>query len=440
MTEKIINITILKEKEYELRKAFKAVVRAAVKFGLSEPTMELSDIYNKEISVPGETELISEFFQVIDVTINVASLFKLNGDYALFAIVNHESLSHFTIDVEDELPVKYQDVTNMHCEHCNRKIARNKSFILKDSKNAFIKVGKSCMKHFIGLNPESFVSAFDIINEFKTEITGLTPFNFKNVQSQWNTAHSLDLVITLANKLIIEEGYIKKLYDSETDRHGRRVGECWRTNYGKATNDKLEKILFDKDIVLNTSINESICGKIRHYFENLPLTEHVVLKGTKTNPPLDEVFELEHNKVLNDLTGRNKIRLYEAMIIAPAINSYYRGLERQEQLLKDKESVWIGKVGEKAVLRLILEDVKSGEGEYGTWYLWTFKDENGNIFKKFGKLNKSFIVADSLGGKELEEFTEGDIFEFTAEIKEHSVYKEVKTTTLGRLSKAKVVA
>jgi hypothetical protein len=432
MDNKNIKLTIFASKQNEISKAFDAIVRASKKFGVEEPTMTLSEVYSKEFRVLSNNNddvesTIGEFYDVIDVEINVAQMFKLNGDYTVFAIINHEDALVRTIDIDDDIPAQYADVHNTHCDHCNQKRDRNKSFILKDSQNNFIKVGKSCMKSFIGLNPESFVSALNVLNEFRTEIEGCSSKPMK-LSSRMNTAHTMDLVITLANKLITTEGYVKKLYKEEDERY---TSYPVRINSGEATGDKLEVMLFESEIE-NTVIDTKFASIIRQYIESLPETKDNSYKN-ENNEKVEYISDIQFNKQLKTLIGRKRVTLKEAMFLCAGINSYYTMLAIEAKKVIDMTSNWVGNIGDKIKLRLTYEGVTSGEGQYGTWYLWSFRDENGNIFKKFGQLNEKFRIEKPLDS----EFEKGDVFEFVAEIKEHSTYKEIKSTVLGRLSKAK---
>jgi hypothetical protein len=78
--------------------------------------------------------------------------------------------------------------------------------------------------------------------------------------------------------------------------------------------------------------------------------------------------------------------------------------------------------------------VVNGDGDYGTWQMWTLVDLRGNLIRKFGAIPERFKISKSDGTKLLEH-NRGDVFAFNAMIKEHCEYKEIKFTLLGRLSK-----
>jgi hypothetical protein len=123
-------------------------------------------------------------------------------------------------------------------------------------------------------------------------------------------------------------------------------------------------------------------------------------------------------------------------MLASGVNYVKNQIEKEKAASLKPVSQWIGSVGGKVSFKNVrLVDMKSGLGQFGSWYLWSFETVNGNQLKKFGELNNKFLVSKG-SGKELQDYNEGDIFSFTAEIKKHDEYKGTKNTMLGRLSKA----
>ena len=116
----------------------------------------------------------------------------------------------------------------------------------------------------------------------------------------------------------------------------------------------------------------------------------------------------------------------------------------KERLANAENLAFVGTVGEKCELKLKVTDLKMGEGNYGTWYLWSMEDEDGNKFKKFGQLSSNHIIAKCPDLKETDRMDEGrilvgDTLHFLAEIKKHETYREEKQTMIGSLSKVKKV-
>ena len=90
---------------------------------------------------------------------------------------------------------------------------------------------------------------------------------------------------------------------------------------------------------------------------------------------------------------------------------------------------FIGIVGEKEKMELTITDIKTGNGTYGEWTLYSMKDGEGNTFTKFGTINTKFSDSN--------EVKVGSIITATFEIKEHKEFNMIKQTALGRLSTIK---
>jgi len=101
---------------------------------------------------------------------------------------------------------------------------------------------------------------------------------------------------------------------------------------------------------------------------------------------------------------------------------------------------FVGEIGQKSELVLKITGVKTGNGQYGTWQLWTMEDENGNKFKKFGQISEKHIIQEAPDKQNdgNSGVAEGDTIQVLAEIKKHEEYRGEKQTTLGRMSKSKI--
>ena len=104
-------------------------------------------------------------------------------------------------------------------------------------------------------------------------------------------------------------------------------------------------------------------------------------------------------------------------------------------------STHIGQVGTTVLIPYAeLIDWKTFDSQYGTQSLWSFKDQNGNLIKKFGVLSSKFRIKEGSGksvGGHQNELRIGDVFKFNAEVKKHDEFNSKKSTLLGRLGVAK---
>jgi len=94
-----------------------------------------------------------------------------------------------------------------------------------------------------------------------------------------------------------------------------------------------------------------------------------------------------------------------------------------------KESKWIGTVGQKSPLILTITLIKEIVSDWGETYLFEFIDKEGNLFSKFGKLNKRYIHSNH------DCIDEGVTLAFDATVKSHKEFKSEKITELSTVSK-----
>lgn len=92
------------------------------------------------------------------------------------------------------------------------------------------------------------------------------------------------------------------------------------------------------------------------------------------------------------------------------------------------DSKHVGIINAKLGLNLTVVNLKTVKTSYGECLVIDMKDRNGNLYNKFGDINPKFIV----GPKK--ELKPGTAVSFTAVISDHTEFRGVKTTKLGRLS------
>jgi superfamily I DNA/RNA helicase len=91
------------------------------------------------------------------------------------------------------------------------------------------------------------------------------------------------------------------------------------------------------------------------------------------------------------------------------------------------ESTHIGTVGDKQWLDLEIIEIRDIKGQYGSTIVVDMKDKKGNIFSRFGEIQRKFENNSNpikIGSK----------VSFYAIIKEHSVFNGKKITKLGKIS------
>ena len=74
---------------------------------------------------------------------------------------------------EDGLHQKYGEVTTRRCDHCEHKRLRNAVYVLRNEKNEEVVVGSSCLKDFLGGQPEKALWIWEGWDKFVEDLDGM---------------------------------------------------------------------------------------------------------------------------------------------------------------------------------------------------------------------------------------------------------------------------
>lgn len=106
-----------------------------------------------------------------------------------------------------------------------------------------------------------------------------------------------------------------------------------------------------------------------------------------------------------------------------------------------KTSNFVGQIGEAKFFEATVVFWKSFEGDFGTRFLTMLKDDCGNALKYWNNFNIIDPIeaqANGTDGKRVAR--KGDKIKFKATIKDHDIYKDVKSTVLSRARKAELIS
>jgi hypothetical protein len=416
-TQSMVNytITVMLNRRSEAEARVEKLKKACVKFGVDLPTVT----YSEPLTYTMNMFLDTYEYDVFKMTIDVASVFKLDNGYTLQAIVDNGTGAVKAIDIDSmEIPMDLLQ-PSQDCDHCGVKRFRTQSFILQNEQKELMRVGGSCIKKFLGINPQKFVSMLNYLNEFKTEMFSENEESFFVEREGSNNALLVkveEAISALRTTILADGGEIIKAEYKEEDsyaygRYGRySTTKKVRSNTGQSTCEKaitlLESARFNNKPV---AVDSEYASKVIAFIESLDATSS------------------EFNEKAKKLTQREAMRQGEIYTLCGAISAY-------EKTANGQVSSWVGRPNDKEKITATVTDYKFGEGMYGAWYLWTLVDANGNVYNKFGVLSTAYRV--EAGTKELGQgVNKGDVFKFTAVIKAHKEFRGIKTTELGRLSK-----
>lgn len=302
----------------------------------------------------------------------------------------------------EEVPSEQRKIKT--CQHCNTNRARKLLYILKNEKNEYITVGKSCLVDFIGhKNAKSIAEYYELLEETLLDDDSMLIYDEEEDLEKFSlSVFSLDQVLKCAITAIDTMGYIKTEYGESSTKDTvlrmlHRDGDEYSKLFKKALEVSQDDINEIKDIVNNMQTNSS-------YIENLKsLIKDGYVKGIHLG--------------------------YAVSIPLTAYNEKSR-LSNKEIDEKSFESRYLGEVGEKLEIlatynkyvHYIIESFYSRQIE--TVYIHIFIDENGN--------NIVWQTASSKSFKANEKYL------IKGTIKAHKEYKGVKQTILTRLTSKQV--
>lgn len=284
-------------------------------------------------------------------------------DYEHYEDENEQAqLAVFTNTVPGkELPYEYQDKKDVHCEHCGHNRFRKRTFLVQHESGEYKEVGSTCLKDFLGHDPNSFMwyaGIQDRIREMEDEF-GLGSFGSGDPMS-----YDLLGILTLTHTVIRKYGWTSRseANDYSYNNNGKVATADNVLYYLTTPKEKIEP----RDRIEIEEEDENIAEKTLAYF--------------KTLESQDNDYIMNCIKLIRiDRVPRRRLGIACSMIAV-----YRRHVEKELEKAQELPSEWFGNIGSK------LEDCEvtctfktEVEGFHGTSTLYKFVDNDGNIFKTF---------------------------------------------------------
>ncbi len=337
-----------------------------------------------------------------------------------------KSFQSFTKEME-KMSDEY--LYNNHCDHCNKNLIKVKSFVMQKG-NEFMKVGSGCMHQLAPANARSIAASFDIGQMWQKYLNDMSrPVDGEGSGRKWfgggggidaNIVYDKNELLTALGAVLADDG---GWVTSEHEITSRGLGEI--INRGKRTFDHVGTYM--NRGIMSQLPNPSYVSQVNKMFEEFLNSEAadkmVDVVKTDSVTGREEVIGttlVDYIPQAKTFHEASKVRLIDIFLVKKITGI----MERLAIKNIKRGSEFVGVVGEKMALELEFVEIRSGEGQFGTWHLWTFKDTNGNFFKKFGQVNERFKISGDKDGNH-------GVYKFMAPIKDHEVYDDIKYTLLG---------
>lgn len=319
-------------------------------------------------------------------------------------------------ETEIEIPKRYWD-SEIVCEHCHTNRPRNKAYIVRNKDGEFKEVASSCLLEFThGLSAEWAA----MVEQFHKDLQTASNSEYTRCERYINIEEFLFYGLQIVNHF----GYRKSDPDNPSWtstgkqtllvfqlRHGELEG-----NLAKYYKDKAEEISKIADVSDYDFGNENSNLKI----EVKKMFDYILSQNTDSS--------YIHN--LQILCKLGYADYAKANYIASMIPYARKGIKfaedkqkreetRKQEQEEDSKSEFFSEVGKRITISNLVSAnlVTSWDTQYGTTYLYKFKDADHHVFVWYAS-------------KKVPDNTE--INSLTGTVKEHKLYRDVKQTVLTR--------
>lgn len=321
----------------------------------------------------------------VDIEVDCESLIKADG-WEVMAHIEHGDGGNIVTGIGAKVLKNEWFKAPARCDHCHTDRARKITFIVeKDGVEK--QVGKSCLKEYTGIAPETatmWAEVHDLFPDME---------NYRGSYTGVPMMYETDLILGYAYDSIKKHGYRRRDMSESTFLD---VLERYKKNVDVSEEAKAEA---------NRMITWLLMiGKM---FDS---EDHEVYKMAG---------DLERNCVPFARSGYLKFSGFGRLCYIPVAYAKYVGKqeERKEKERQEKKSRFVGNVGDRIeFIAKKIDEVTSWETQYGTTYLYKMTDESGNIFSWFAS------------GR----YRTGENIPVKGTVKAHNEYHGVQETVLTR--------
>lgn len=331
----------------EVRKALDRLMKKAARYSvpfsysIGEPYPYTVPVYN--IDPVTQTKYRDGAYTVsaVDVTVECDGLIRAGG-WQLRARIEHGDGGNIVTQLGEKPTDPAWFKAPARCDHCGTNRARSVTYIVENKRGELRQVGKSCLREYTGIDPET-AAAWASIREVLLE-DDWGGLDLDELTQRYKPMYPVDEVIAHAVDSVKAKGYIKSdmpnstkenVYDRLHERISpsklakKRAGEI--VDWLRDLDPRSDLLMNCKNLVNQKYIKASHIG----YLAYLPVA-----------------FDRERAKAA----------------------------ERAARAEAGAKSQYIGNVGERITFRAanaVL--VTSWETQYGWTYLYKFSDDSGNI-------------------------------------------------------------
>lgn len=383
----------------EIQAIVAKVNKRAAKIGAEPFTLSVGEprLVRVQLNTDAEVSAYQATFRMVsmvDVAI-VGPVIKVGGHSLLGRIDFEGELTIANTRPGGEMPLQYRTATRF-CEHCSVNRKRNAVFVFERDTGGHIQVGTSCLKDFLGHDPEralwaarEYAGLWGDIDEEIGRGAGRAPTMISVVEVMVAAAYSVRL-----------HGFISKGAADERNEAG---------NYTESTSATVHGYLFDRERRAKYKPTPDDFAKAKAVIE---WVRHEV-------SPKEHKSDYEHNAVELVGDGQGAVTLRRIGLLVSLVGVFNRAnearIERESQI-----DAFIGEPKQRRQFQATYRGASWFDTNYGRMCAARFATAEGLVVYK----GSSPFWPDTIQA--------GDAITFTGTIKEHAEYKGGKQTLVAR--------
>lgn len=332
---------------------------------------------------------------------------------------------------------------NSNCDHCNKNIYRNKTVFVKNTDSGEINhIGGTCTKYYLGmdytriLNYVESVYVMESLQSNDFEEWGSYGSNIEKLYSItdlvkyyiWHTKHNGHMSKKQS------EAYNLKVEDTRNHREstGSIVSDVVKYVSYRPNVDGLEE--YEREDILNDWMNS--VSEFNTQIESVTDIELQEVLDFVESKKLDNNFMFNVSNKITEGSVNDRLVGY----ITGACSFFFsvKLFEENKRKMEEKQleesenspSTHIGEIDTKYGFENVeVTNISGYEGSFGWTNIYTMVDQKGNVIIKFGTINDRFIVSEDTS------IVVGTKLSFTSPVSEHTEFRGINQTKIGRLSK-----
>ncbi len=358
----------------------------------------------RRVKISDETELFDRFETWVTATITTIPV-VLDGGWSLAGVVDFATAAPAvllnSIQGGPSLPEEFREVSV--CDHCSRKVRRNKLIVVQGTDGQFVRVGTTCVRDYLGVNPSDLLWFVETVAELTDEDAD---WERGSGNSDWG--YETATVVCAALFCVRRWGWKPASFDAPTREDVTRMLDRERANEHREVTEA------------RTDFQDTGCAT------HLPEAERIVEWVRALDPTGNDYLQNLCAVLGNELVRPKGMGL--AVSVVSAWDKHL-GKQAEQELRKaadaDIPNEWIGAKGDKVELTGRVTAYRTFEGDYGTQAIIVVGTPQGRV--------KVFTSADSSFSCEADEARKnGTDLTFKGTIKGHETYEGTKQTVMTR--------